>query len=263
MTRLPIPGEDAGTWGDILNEFLEVSHHPDGSLRNINFNLITDVDVSNPEDGDTLIYNESSSMWEHGSSASGMPAGAIISFMMDGPPEGWLECNGEAISRSEYSDLFAIIGTSHGNGDGSTTFNLPDLRGEFLRGWDNGRGVDDSRTLGSFQDEDIVGHAHDSGSYSAATDGSHGHSASSGSTGNHNHGLARPNNTQYSIQGSAIARVSGSGSHTTTGNNGNHSHSISVSAGGSHAHSLSGSSGNTGGDETRPRNVAVLYCIKY
>lgn len=64
---------------------------------------------------------------------------------------GWLKCNGAAVSRTSYSALFAAIGTSFGVGDGSTTFNLPDLRGEFVRGFDDGRGIDSGRVLGSLQ----------------------------------------------------------------------------------------------------------------
>lgn len=73
-------------------------------------------------------------------------AGAVANV-----PDGWLLCNGAAISRTTYSRLFAVIGTTYGGGNGSTTFNLPDLRGEFIRGLDQGRGVDPGRTLGSAQ----------------------------------------------------------------------------------------------------------------
>ena len=66
-------------------------------------------------------------------------------------PDGYLELAGQAISRTTYSALFTLFGTTYGAGDGSTTFNLPDLRGEFVRGWDHGRGIDTGRTLGSFQ----------------------------------------------------------------------------------------------------------------
>ncbi|HCM6673365.1 tail fiber protein [Klebsiella pneumoniae] len=66
-------------------------------------------------------------------------------------PTGWLKANGDAVSRTTYAALFAAIGTTFGAGDGSTTFNLPDLRGEFIRGWDDGRGVDPQRDLGSWQ----------------------------------------------------------------------------------------------------------------
>lgn len=62
------------------------------------------------------------------------PLGTINAFGGTTAPEGWLLCQGQTISRTEYADLFAVIGTNFGSGDGSTTFNLPDLRGEFLRG---------------------------------------------------------------------------------------------------------------------------------
>lgn len=79
------------------------------------------------------------------------PAGAVMSFASVSAPAGWLECDGSTISRATYSDLFGVVGTTYGAGDGSTTFKLPDLRGEFIRGWDHGRGEDVGRTLGSWQ----------------------------------------------------------------------------------------------------------------
>ncbi|MFH1984770.1 MAG: phage tail protein [Pseudomonadota bacterium] len=57
-------------------------------------------------------------------------------------PAGWLECNGASVSRTTYGALFAVIGTKFGGGDGATTFGLPDLRGRFLRGWNHGSGTD-------------------------------------------------------------------------------------------------------------------------
>lgn len=62
------------------------------------------------------------------------PIGAILAFGGATAPAGWMICNGAAISRTTYAALFAAIGTAFGAGDGSTTFNIPDLRGEFLRG---------------------------------------------------------------------------------------------------------------------------------
>ena len=69
-------------------------------------------------------------------------------------PQGWLYCNGAAVSRTTYAELFAVIGTSFGTGDGSTTFNIPDLRGEFLRGAGNNShsGQGDGGTVGQHQD---------------------------------------------------------------------------------------------------------------
>lgn len=115
-------------------------------------------------------YNSETSQWEPivvgergltgpqgpqgpaGSDALAMPAGAVSYFAMNTPPSGWLKANGAQISRTTYSALFANIGTTYGAGNGSTTFTLPDLRGEFLRSWDDGRGVDGGRGIGSFQD---------------------------------------------------------------------------------------------------------------
>jgi microcystin-dependent protein len=79
------------------------------------------------------------------------PAGAVMYFAMDAAPVGWLKANGAAVSRTAYAGLFAVLGTYYGAGDGATTFNLPDLRGEFLRCWDDGRGVDPWRSLGVWQ----------------------------------------------------------------------------------------------------------------
>lgn len=70
-------------------------------------------------------------------------------------PSGYLECNGQVVSRTTYSALFSAIGTTFGAGDGSTTFKLPDLRGEFIRGWDHGIGIDAGRAIGSTQEDAI------------------------------------------------------------------------------------------------------------
>lgn len=83
------------------------------------------------------------------------PAGAVQFFAMDTAPVGWLKANGAAVSRTSYASLYAAIGTRFGAGDGKTTFNLPDLRGEFLRAYDDGRGVDGSRKLGTTQSDTV------------------------------------------------------------------------------------------------------------
>lgn len=88
-------------------------------------------------------------------------------------PTGWLLCNGSAISRTTYATLFAAIGTAYGTGDGVSTFNIPDGRGEFIRGFDNGRGIDSGRVFGSAQTDAFQGHFHTppSGSSNFITDG--------------------------------------------------------------------------------------------
>lgn len=84
-----------------------------------------------------------------------IPSGAVMYFAGRNAPPGWLKANGAAVSRTTYADLFAAIGTTYGAGDGRSTFNLPDLRAEFLRGWDDGRGIDSGRALGSAQSDAI------------------------------------------------------------------------------------------------------------
>lgn len=88
------------------------------------------------------------------------PIGSVVMLAQSTVPYGYLECNGNAISRTAYAELFAAIGTTYGVGDSSTTFNLPDGRGEFFRGWDHGRGVDSGRALGSNQTYQNASHTH-------------------------------------------------------------------------------------------------------
>lgn len=105
-----------------------------------------------------------------------IPTGTVVPFA--GPasqvPAGWLLCDGAELDRLAYADLFAVIGTAHGHGDGATTFQLPDYRGMFLRGVDHGRTVDPDRTArGNFPG----GHVGDAvGSYQQDTFQRHGHS---------------------------------------------------------------------------------------
>lgn len=68
---------------------------------------------------------------------SGTPSGVVSAFAGSSAPTGWLLCSGAAVSRTTYADLFTAIGTTYGSGDGSTTFNLPDLRGRAAFGIDN------------------------------------------------------------------------------------------------------------------------------
>ena len=86
--------------------------------------------------------------------------GQVAFFAMNTAPTGWLKANGAAVSRSTYAGLFSAIGTTFGAGNGSTTFNLPDLRGEFPRGWDDGRGVDSGRSFGTAQSDEFRAHHH-------------------------------------------------------------------------------------------------------
>lgn len=88
------------------------------------------------------------------------PTGFIGTFGMRAIPKGWLLCDGKAYSRNDYSELFATIGTVWGEGDGVTTFNVPDLRGMFLRGVDGGRQIDVGRAFASVQTDLLQSHQH-------------------------------------------------------------------------------------------------------
>lgn len=89
-----------------------------------------------------------------------MPAGGVVYFARNTAPSGYLKANGALISRTTYANLFAAIGTTFGVGDGATTFAIPDLRGEFIRAWDDGRGIDPARVFGSAQVDAFKSHVH-------------------------------------------------------------------------------------------------------
>ena len=95
---------------------------------------------------------------------AGLPAGSIMAWGTNTPPANWLLCDGSAVSRSTYASLFAIIGTQFGTGDGSTTFNLPDLRGRVAVGKNAGT----FGTLGATGGAESATHAHGSSVMTAA-----------------------------------------------------------------------------------------------
>ncbi|MBB5074435.1 hypothetical protein HNQ69_001577 [Bartonella callosciuri] len=115
----------------------------------------------------TLVYDEEISGWQllnpmiKGiSQFRRLPSGFIGSFAMENLPDGWLLCDGSAYSRKDYRNLFATIGTLWGDGDGVTTFNIPDLRGMFLRGFDYLGAVDPGRHFASTQHYSLRIHEH-------------------------------------------------------------------------------------------------------
>lgn len=157
-------------------------------------------------------------------------AGAIQFCAMSTAPSGWLKANGAAVSRATYAGLFAAIGTVFGVGDGATTFNLPDLRGEFLRGWDDARGIDTGRAFGSAQADALQGHFHKSISSGDNTLGS--------TTGSSGPFFSVNNSASSAAQTFANAIT---GNPFTDGVNGTPRTAA----------------------ETRARNIALLACIKY
>jgi microcystin-dependent protein len=128
-------------------------------------------------------------------------------FAASSAPTGWLKANGASLSTTTYANLFGVIGYVYGGSGGS--FTLPDLRGEFVRGWADGRAVDTGRVFGSAQTEMVGPHTHPIGAY----DGGGGSGPQGVLTGGNNfNAFNAPNNT---------------------------------------------------GTENRPRNIALLACIKF
>lgn len=213
-------------------------------------------------------------------SKAGTLPGTISLFGHSSVPEGWLKANGALVSRTTYAALYAKIGTAFGVGDGSTTFKLPDLRGEFIRGWDDGRGIDASRVFGSTQTDDLKGHTHTGSSGNAGVHNhtgstsihGHSHGGTTSTDGNHYHNWELVVGNGDRVGANRQSNATGSGAYVDTGLSGNHSHSfttswndhnhtLNVNNNGDHSHSVTINS--TGGVETRSRNVALLYCIKY
>ena len=159
------------------------------------------------------------------------PAGTVIPFSLASAPEGYILCNDANISRTTHARLFSVIGTTYGVGDGATTFGLPELRGEFVRGLDLSRGVDTGRAIGTTQsDATAVNGLVNTGV------GGHTHSNLFQSDGYTIYGFDYPYAVDYFASGTR--------------------QNINTSSAGAHTHAI------TGDSETRPTNVALAYCIK-
>ena len=97
----------------------------------------------------SVVFQDSSSI---NTAPKDLPIGILFPYAGTAPPNGWMLCNGQEVSRGTYSNLFAVIGDSYGIGDGSTTFNLPDLRGRMPMGLDNMGGNNANRVANSAAD---------------------------------------------------------------------------------------------------------------
>lgn len=184
-----------------------------------------------------------------------LPTGAITAFGGSTAPVGYLECNGQ--STAGYSELAAVVGS-----------NVPDLRGQFIRGWDHGRGIDSDREINSTQGDLIGSHSHSSTSVGDHThgihnNGNHTHHINHG--GEHSHRYFRARVEERDADGGRDTSDD-DGYDTDTSRAGNHNHSMQGA--GNHSHNMNGSGGHnhtigeTGGVETRPRNYALMYIIK-
>lgn len=176
----------------------------------------------NDGDADQYLKTDGSGnlTWANVSQPAGVPTGSIFCMPTATVPSGYLECDGSAVSRTTYADLFTLIGTAYGAANGSSTFNVPDLRGEFVRGWAHGRtgkDPDDTRAIGSTQTSANLSHRH-----TTVLDG-------------------------YNVE------VQGGGGYSMgPGNRPQQARNWSASSG----------MGLSGGTESRPINIALMYVIK-
>jgi len=177
--------------------------------------------------GGIRLGGETRTSWPSLASTGVVPSGAVITYVLSTCPEGYLPLNGSAVSRMTYAALFSMMGTTYGTGDGSSTFNVPDTRGYFIRGYDSGAGVDASRVFGSRQEDTLQGHNHplvlDLGEISNGSRGS-GSSAQLALGDGNAYGTMARSSTHYEDGAHGVPRVS---------------------------------------TETRPKNIAFQYCVKY
>ncbi len=187
-----------------------------------------------------------------------VPASTIIHVAAATAPAGYLAANGQNVSRTTYARLFTAIGTTYGVGDGSTTFALPDMRGVFVRGLDSGKGTDTGRVLGSFQDSANLAHNH------GVTDPGHGHSGYTDVQGHHAHTMyfrftsKSGNDTPWVASHPSAGEAQNGAGNLGTDGAGSHSHNVGVYAATTGISIL-----NNGGTESRPKNIALLACIKF
>lgn len=192
--------------------------------------------------------------------------GEIKLFAGPTAPTGWLFCYGQAISRTTYARLFSAIGATYGGGDGSSTFNLPDLRGRLPVGRDDmggsaasrvtsaGSGIDGTSLGGvggaqtvTLATTEIPSHTHTG---TTDSDGSHGHTATTDSDGAHDHGGATGSDGSHTHSFSATSGAGGTHTHTgTTDSGGSHTHTGTTDSDGAHTHTYSGTT-DSGGAHT-------------
>lgn len=213
--------------------------------------------------------------------AEAAPPGLLGLFFHGTPPAGWLKANGAAVSRTTYARLFGVIGTGYGAGDGSTTFNLPDMRGLFPRAQDDGRGIDPGRGIGTYQSSANLSHGHtttESPHAHGTTEVPHTHGASTSGSGGHDHDSGWVRNSDTGGAGSGDGTGSGVnfigniavnalGVQRKTSSVANHAHGVTVnssSTGLSVNAAVTGLSVNAAGDtESRPQNLALMACIRF
>ena len=216
--------------------------------------LVNDADADPTNELQTLSLVGNTLILSNGDSIvlNLVPVGTVQAFAGDSVPNGWLLCDGSAVSRSTYTELFAVVEGNFGIGDGVNTFHLPDLRGRFVRGVDHGTGRDPHAT--SRDTSQFGGNMGDAvGSVQNDTFESHTHSANSNvNDPGHSHSMG----ANVIKKGSSFRRaITGSLEFSSNYVTGTQSSGTGIS--------VSTSVGSTGSLETRPKNLYLNYIIKY
>ncbi|MBN3781522.1 phage tail protein [Burkholderia sp. Ac-20345] len=274
-----------GSFGVTCNGIPQGSFTPDGTV------FQTPVQGPTPATGDrskALATTE----WVL-AALSTATVGQIVFEPRTLPRAGFLKANGVLVNRADYPALWAYAQASgtlvsddewrnqrwgcFSSGDGSTTFRLPELRGEFIRCWDDARGVDTNRILGSWQDSANRSHGHGA---SAAEVGDHAHSAWTDGQGQHGHGVNDPGHAHgvrmgrvgvvatsygqgwgpYNWDRQDMHGTEGAGTGIWLSEAGNHGHNVGIGGSGRHSHAITVNL--DGANESRSRNVALLALIR-
>ena len=231
----------------IANDVLNSEHYAAGSIDNEHLSANC-VAANNIQDASIT----ASKLTTAAQNTLLNPIGTVIWYAGSSAPTGYLKCNGDSVPNGsgtvqsithDFSLLYDVVGGS-----------LPDLRGEFIRGWDDGRNIDSGRAIRTTQSDSIKEHNHGI-SLTANTN-----SASLTGTATT---IAESWNDDGNASGIFSKSTGYNSSHTPGGPDNNNCGSLSIDATHTHSVTLSGNTANTGVTETKPRNVSLLACIKY
>lgn len=186
------------------------------------------------------------------------PVGAIQAYVGTTAPTGWLLCDGSDVSRATYADLFDLIGTTFGAGDGTTTFGLPNLKGRVPVGLDSAQtefdalGETGGAKTHTLTTAELPSHSHGDGTLAAASAGSHTHTIS-----------VMTGQTSGAAHNHSVANTVAQGGDLASGFVG--AANVTVDSSGAHTHDVTGSTGNTGSGSAHnnlPPYLVVRYIIK-
>jgi len=271
MAEMPnvIPNEIIeADWGNAIR---------DRTLQRYGNTATRDAENAAPADGELAFLEDSGDVQVYFQNAwrNLVPTGVILPYGGTSAPPGYLSCTGQAVSRTTYAGLFAVIGTRFGAGDGSTTFNVPDLRQRFPRGANN------TSNIGGTGGSTTHTHNVNPPNTSTSQNGAHTHTVnppntSTSSNGAHTHTVTQtgtPNNTGTfwnppdGVQQISFAAANHRHDGGTAQSNGAHQHTVDIpqftsGSNGAHTHTVDIAAFTSGGANHLPPYVDVNFIIK-